>query len=183
MPITWDELSRAVKKGSDKELFFTPAAAIKRIKSLGDLFEPVYDLKQEIPKAFTEAIAAGPKPRLLSWQRKRGRNKTRASVNTRPSATSLARPSRPAQLLPKSPTSHSQRFVVQKHQARRLHYDFRLEMDHVSFVPGQSRKGHEQNCGTARLAMHVEDHPLEYGDFEGIIPPGNYGAGTVIHLG
>ena len=179
MPITWDELSRAVKKGSDKELFFTPAAAIKRIKRLGDLFEPVLSLKQEIPKAFTEAIAAGPKPRLLSWQRKRGRTEDK-SIREYAAKRDLARTPEPAgSTAAKSPTSHSRRFVVQKHQARRLHYDFRLEMDGVLrswAVP----KGPPTKLREARLAMHVEDHPLEYGDFEGIIPPGNYGAGTVM---
>ena len=179
MPITWDELARAVKKGSDKELFFTPAAAIKRIKRLGDLFEPVLSLKQEIPKAFTEAIAAGPKPRLLSWQRKRGRTEDK-SIREYAAKRDLARTPEPAgSPAAKSATNRSQRFVVQKHQARRLHYDFRLEMEGVLrswAVP----KGPPTKLREARLAMHVEDHPLEYGDFEGIIPPGNYGAGTVM---
>jgi bifunctional non-homologous end joining protein LigD len=185
MPVSWQELARVVKRGDEKALFFTPEQAVKRIRRLGDLFAPVLEMEQTLPTVFTEALSAGPPPKLSRWPRNdkksadRTRDKGLHEYAAKRDHTRTPEPAARPVGKGKARAKGVHRFVIQKHAATNLHYDWRLEMQGVLrswAVP----KGPPTQPREARLAMHVEDHPLEYASFEGTIPPGNYGAGTVM---
>ncbi len=179
MPVTWEEIGKAAKSKKPASLFFTPDQAVKRIRKFGDLFEPVLTLRQELPPTFLAALADSPPPKLTTWQRHQGkvRDKSLKEYASKRDHSKTKEP--PAAHVKDARKAGPLRFVIQKHDASRLHYDWRLEMDGVLrswAVP----KGPPLALREARLAVHVEDHPVEYGSFEGTIPAGNYGGGTVM---
>src|SRR6266850_4317497 len=123
MPVTWNELKKAVKKDDASSLFFEPEATLRRLKKTGDLFTPALRLKQRLPKAFlelesnTEAENHSNSRALETYRQKRNFRKTPEPPPSIPRS------------IPRSSRQGSRRlFVIQKHAASHLHYDFRLEM-------------------------------------------------------
>ena len=170
LPVTWNELQTALEKKDGKSVYWEPGAALERLESTGDLFSDVLTLKQPLPQSVLQALGETAAPRvkksgsLREYEAKRDFTKT-------------AEPS--PQVLRASAQGSKKRFVIQKHAATHLHYDFRLEM-HDVLKSWSVPKGVPYALDERRLAMATEDHPIEYLDFEGIIPQGQYGGGTVM---
>ena len=160
MPVAWTELKRLRRPES---LLFAPQDALRRLARRGDLFAPLLGLKQRLPRDFTAARAKPAPAALAAYSAKRDFSRTREPA--------------PGALPPAA--GGAPRFVVQKHAASQHHYDLRLEMD-GTLKSWAVPKGLPRELHVKRSAFAVEDHPLGYLAFEGTIPKGQYGGGTVL---
>jgi DNA ligase D-like protein (predicted ligase)/DNA ligase D-like protein (predicted polymerase)/DNA ligase D-like protein (predicted 3'-phosphoesterase) len=200
-PLTWEEVQKGVSPGD-----FTIETVWKRIAKVGDLFDGVRTKPQDLgaglealglpsEKALATRTASGARASKATQESTRdakGSNPKGSNPKGRTSEQVIAESKDPklAEYLSKRDfeatpepapgvakgTGNS--FVIQKHRATRLHYDLRLEKDGA--LPSWAvPRGLPIAFGDRRLAVRTEDHPLEYGGFEGTIPEGHYGAGEV----
>jgi bifunctional non-homologous end joining protein LigD len=185
-PITWQELETFYKRKKPSALRFLTKDVLARVEKHGDLFEPVLLLKQKLPKTKQTLAAATAEPAKPAKPNRPFKSRP-SPEKTSPLAQknlSKYRTMRDFGVTPEPkgglPSAKGKEiFVIQKHAASHLHYDFRLEADGVLkswAVP----KGPSTQLGTKRLAMQTEDHPMNYAAFEGTIPEGEYGGGTVM---
>jgi bifunctional non-homologous end joining protein LigD len=195
-PLRWEEVEACWKKDDPKHVFFGPDEVLKRVEKDGDLFAEVLTFKQKLPKHVLEALSSAAQktgsepnapakaakkksPASKSGKKTAAPEKASGSLERYHAKRDFEQTREPAGQVEKEPTSKAALFVIQKHDASRLHYDFRLAMGGVLkswAVP----KGIPTHHGEKHLAVEVEDHPMDYARFEGIIPQGNYGGGTVM---
>lgn len=188
-PLTWEELNAGV---SPRE--FTIVTVHDRLAATGDLFAPVLEGGQDLhPILAALGVSDDPPAPSFSSGALRGTSGPKATAPTAASATRDYAAKRSFSETPEPPPEVAgdvdvararpgDTFVIHQHYATRLHHDLRLEMFNGAtpvLVSWAVPKGLPRRKGVKTLAIHVEDHPFEYGSFSGSIPAGNYGAGEV----
>ncbi len=168
MPVHWEEVEKAAGERKADSLIFTAEQALERLERVGDIFEPVLTLRQRLPAGAPARTAV-----MASSTRGDGEDALERYHQKRDFAKT-----------PEPVGGYAQKgqqpvFVIQKHAATRLHYDLRLEVDGV-LKSWSVPRGPSADPRDRRLAVMTEDHPLDYQDFEGVIPRGQHGAGQVI---
>jgi len=169
MPVTWQQIEKALKNKDVSPLIYSPEQAIRQVEEKGDIFSQVLTLMQHLPSVSRKTtqpktpparqISKSANTKLQTYHSKRDFAKTPEPAGKEKQAESI--------------------FVVQQHAARTLHYDLRIQIG-GTLKSWAVPKGPPLSAGQRRLAVRTEDHPVEYKDFEGEIPKGQYGAGEVL---
>jgi bifunctional non-homologous end joining protein LigD len=178
-PVDWREIERAVEQEQESLLRLSPEDTVQRLQDRGDLFAPVLSLRQDLPGAERRPLGE-----TCTWQSRPTDKAAQEEAVVRASLEDYSRmrdmTATPEPGGAEEPEEDLQAaYVIQKHAARHLHYDLRLECGGV-LLSWAVPKGPSPDPKNRHLAVHVEDHPLAYARFEGRIPEGQYGAGHVI---
>ncbi|MCA1834239.1 MAG: non-homologous end-joining DNA ligase [Actinomycetota bacterium] len=180
-PLTWNEVEEDIEPGD-----FTIGNIWERLERTGDLFNPVLAGGSADGQNLSEAMEALGAPFNSAKKPLTAARAVQGEAPEEPSDETLLREykrKRRFDVTPEPagevvPPGETLTFMIHKHHARRLHYDLRLERNGV-LASWAVPKGLPEEPGIRHLAVHVEDHPMEYGKFEGSIPKGEYGAGEV----